>query len=553
MRTVVVQLPIDELPPPGEHDPRLLDHAARLAKLTADEVSAVVLKKRSVDLRKRRQPKWVLVCDVYTVHERPPDLALPPLIRPKHIATPHDSLRPIIVGMGPAGLFAALVFADHGLKVTIIERGARVETRNIQVRDLRAKGVLNPESNLCFGEGGAGTYSDGKLYTRKKTKRVREVYQRLVALGISERILIDAHPHVGTNRLIPMARRLRDALEEAGHTLLFDAKVTDLVVGSEDQVEGVVLADGREVRGGPVLLATGHSARDTYEMLAARGVAMERKPFAIGARIEHPQALVDEVQLGPLASSPHIGHAEYFVRQKVETSEGDRGVYSFCMCPGGYVMLSPTETGHLNVNGMSNSNRGSHWANAALVRQVEVDDFYLNLPGDLDHDPRFGAHVANGALTGLALQGVLERRAFAAGGGDYRAPAQRLVDLIAGRTDGDLPATSYRPGVQQADTRAVLGRFAHALVAGAQRIESRQLRGYTSREAVVIPVETTTSSPVRVLRGRDMQSVTHPGLYPVAEGAGYAGGIVSSAIDGMRAAETVLEAAGVSVLETPVV
>ena len=496
----------------------------------------------------------MLRCDVFDHQERPPNLALPPLIRPRKLARSHGELQPIIIGMGPAGLFAALAFADCGVACTIIERGAAVERRNLHVRDLRTKGQLEPESNLCFGEGGAGTYSDGKLYTRSRSRRVREVYERLVALGISDTILVDAHPHVGTNRLIPMMSVLREALREAGHELLFDARVTDLVLqeaATRSQVTGVRLADGREIMGGPVILSAGHSARDTYLMLARHGVAMEAKPLAIGARIEHPQSLIDQVQLGRLAGHPAIGAAEYFVSQKVATERGPRGVYSFCMCPGGFILPTPTMPGHLNVNGMSNAGRGGRFANAALVVQVGVDDLHLETPGDLDDHPLYGRHVAGGALIGLALQSALERRAFEAGGGGYVAPAQLLTAFVSGSGESELPArTSYRPGLKAAELRDVLPRaLVGALARGAQQIERRQLRGYLSAEAVIMGVETTTSSPVRVLRGDDRCSISHEGLWPCAEGAGYAGGIVSSAIDGLETADAILRQRGLDLDE----
>ncbi len=563
MKTVTIKLPVSPDSPPEATDPALLQAAALEAGLTSEDVTAVVIRRRSLDARARRRPMWVIRADVFDTLDGPPDLSLPPVIRPRHLARPHPQLRPVIVGMGPAGLFAALRFADFGIKCTILDRGAAVQERNLHVRDLRVSGVLDPESNLCFGEGGAGTYSDGKLYTRGKSPRVREVYERLVALGLARRILVDGHPHVGTNRLIPMMKVLRNALLEAGHELLFDACMTDLVIrdaGPDPAVDratvaGVVVADGREIIGTPVLLATGHSARDTYRMMAGHGVQMQRKPFAIGARVEHPQALIDDVQLGPLAGWASVGAAEYFVRQQVDSAVGKRGVYSFCMCPGGFVLPSPTVLDHLNVNGMSNSNRGGRFANAALVMQVMPGDMYLDAPGDLDDDPDFGAHVADGALAGIALQGILERRAYQLGGGGYRAPAQRLVDFVADRGAGELPErTSYRPGVQAADLRGLFPtRFGLGLQDAARRIDSRQLRGYLSDEAQIIGAETTTSSPVRVLRGDDRQSTSHAGLYPCAEGAGYAGGIVSSAIDGMLSAEAIMAAAGIEVAEEPAV
>ena len=548
MATVQVALPIARDAPPLADDEALREAVARAAGLDVGDLGAVRVERRSLDARAGRRPQWVLRCRYGTRQQALPPDELPPLLRPRRLARPAHGLRPIIVGSGPAGLFAALQYADFGVQCLLLERGAEVETRNLRARDLRVHGHLDAETNLCFGEGGAGTYSDGKLYTRGKSERVREVYERLCALGIDRSILVDAHPHVGTNRLIPMMPRLRHALREAGHELRFDARVTDLLVRSsvsQHQVHGVVLEDGEVIEGGPVLLAAGHSARDVYRMLARRGVAMERKDFAIGARIEHPQALIDEAQLGGLAGWPSVGAAEYFVACQVPTGRGVRGAYSFCMCPGGLVLPTPTQLGHLNVNGMSNEGRNSGIANAALVLQVPAEEAYLDRPGDLDDDPELGLHVAGGALLGIALQAALERRAYVAGGGGYRAPAQRLSDALAGRESTDLPRTTYRPGLQPTAATSILpDRLWRPLAQAAVAIDRRQLRGYVSHEATLIPVETTTSSPVRVLRGADRQSVSHAGLYPCAEGAGYAGGIVSSAIDGMRSALASLAASG---------
>lgn len=525
---------------------------AQALSVPAGRLADVVVLKRSTDLRRRREPSWVLKCLVALHGEAPVDRSLPPLLRELHVAKPDPTLRPIVVGMGPAGLFAAIAFAEAGVRCTVLDRGLAVEQRNLDVRDLRTKGILNVESNLCYGEGGAGTYSDGKLYTRSKHPWVRDVLERLVALGADDDILVQAHPHVGTNRLIPMMKPLRHALQEAGHDLRFGSKMADLIVqpGDKPRVVGVVLEDGTEVRGGPVILATGHSARDTYRMLARRGVALQRKDFAIGARVEHPQALVDAVQLGELAGHPALGAAEYFLNQSVYQPKGEggpRGVYSFCMCPGGFVLPSPTSEGRLNVNGMSNANRGSGLANAALVAQLPAHEFWLERPGDLDDDPDFGMHVANGALLGVALQDRLERACFQAGGGQYHAPAQKLQDFVRGVDSAELPEKhTYRPGWTPGRIDKLLPRrIVQAMQQAARQVDSHQLRGYLSRDAVIVGVETTTSSPVRVPRGEDRQSISHQGLYPCAEGAGYAGGIVSSAIEGMEAARAVLVRAGV--------
>lgn len=549
MRTVEVRVPAEPGGPSPENHPDLPAFAALAADLPVDELGALVVRKRSLDVRRRREPTWVLRVDVCSRGEVPPDDGLPPLVRPRHLAHKPPGLRPIIVGSGPAGLFAALAFADAGIACTVLDRGGAVEARNLSVRDLRVHGKLDPESNLCYGEGGAGTYSDGKLYTRSKHPRVREVYERLVAIGAGRDLLVQAHPHIGTNRLIRMLKVLREALLEAGHDLRFGRRMDDLIVeqrGTEAHVVGVRLDDGTELLGGPVLLATGHSARDTYQMLARRGVAMERKDFAIGARVEHPQALVDKVQLGQLAGDPVVGPAEYFVAQTVP---GGRGIYSFCMCPGGFILPSPTTPGCLNVNGMSNSNRGSGLANAALVGQIKQDDFWFAKPGDLDGDPEYGSHVAGGALLGIALQMRLEQACFVQGGANYQAPAQYLTDFVQGRDTQTLPATySYRPGLVPGRIDQLLPpRLARDLQQGARQVDRLQFRGYLSREAVIVGVETTTSSPVRIVRGTDRQSISHLGLYPCAEGAGYAGGIVSSAIDGLEAAEAVLVSAGLAV------
>jgi hypothetical protein len=514
-----LHLPIGDGPAPGERDAAVLQAAA---DAIGGPVAGVHIERRSTDLRKRREPKWVLRCRVFPPGEPRPERQLPPLLRKQTLARPATQT-PIVVGMGPAGLFAAIAFAEAGVRCVVVDRGAAVEERNLHVRDLRTKGELHAESNLCFGEGGAGTYSDGKLYTRSKHPLVRDVLERLVALGGDPDLLVAAHPHAGTNRLIPMMKPLRAGLCEAGHDLRFGRRMDDLLI-RDGRVVGVRLDDGAELLG-PVILATGHSARDTYRMLYERGIALQRKDFAIGARVEHPQALVDAVQQGPLAGHPALGPAEYFLQQQV----GSRGVYSFCMCPGGFVLPSPTQLGRLNVNGMSNSNRGSGFANAALVAQLPAAEF----PDDPDWP---------GPLAGVGLQERLEIACFQAGGGGYVAPAQRLVDFVRGVDSRDLPERfTYRPGlVPGRIDRLLPARIVYAMQQGARQVDRQQLRGYLSREALIVGVETTTSSPVRIPRGEDRQSVSHPGLYPCAEGAGYAGGIVSSAIEGFEAAQAVL-------------
>ena len=521
-----------------------LDAALRRAVATRLRVPesallAVELRRRSLDARRRHSPRWVCQVTVWRAGEEDAhavavaeeEARLQPSwgAAPALIAAPHRGERPIVVGAGPAGLFAALTLSERGVPCVLLDRGKALAERHLDVRRFRRHGELDPESNLCFGEGGAGTYSDGKLYTRKHHPLVREVYERLVAFGGTRDILTAAHPHIGTNRLYAILQAMRGTLLERGVEVRFGARVDRLLLEG-GVARGVVLAGGEELRGAPVLLAMGHSARETYTALLEQGVAAEPKPFAIGARVEHPQALIDEVQLGPARRAPGVEAAEYFLSCQV----GGRGVYSFCMCPGGYIIPTPTEPGHLNVNGMSNSNRGSRWANAALVVTVDPADFWIERPGDL---------AGHGALAGIAFQREWEARAFRLGGGGYRAPAQRLGDFVAGRLSADLPrVVSYRPGLTSAPlTEALPGPVAETLRAGARQLD-RSLRGFLTNEAVLVGVETTTSTPVRLLRSPDRQSASVPGLYPCGEGAGWAGGIVSSAIDGIESARAALEA-----------
>ena len=506
--------------------------AARLG-VAPEAIAEVRLRKQSVDAR-GQTPKRICTVDVWLVGQEVPLEERAGLTVPAGMRRLVPGHAPIIVGSGPAGLWAAIRFVQAGVPVILLERGGALPHRHAAVRALRRDGSLDPESNLCFGAGGAGTYSDGKLYTRKRDDRVHRVYEDLVALGAPEQILVEAHPHVGTNRLIKILGRLEEFLAEAGCEVRYGARVDELLRDAAGRVSGVRLDDGSELTGPAVILATGHSARDVYTRLHALGVPMERKAFAVGARVEHQQAQIDRIQYGRLAGHSELEPAEYFLTAQV----GARGVYSFCMCPGGFVIPTTTELGHLNVNGMSNHKRGSRFANSALVVTVEPQDFWRERPGDLDH---------LGPLAGMALQRDLEAQAFAAGGGGYRAPAQRLTDFVAQRV-GDLPeATSYRPGIAAADLRAVLPqRVADPLARAILKFEQR-MTGFLTEEAVLIGVETTTSSPIRVVRDEaSLMSPGFPGLYPTGEGAGYAGGIVSSAIDGLRVAEAVLATLGVA-------
>jgi hypothetical protein len=536
-RLTSIQLPV------GTGDPKraLRREVARRLQVSETSLLEVFVVRRSLDSRRGRQTCWVHTVEVWRVGEEEA-LASEEAQRRERQTPEHKAfqeadihpgpMRPIIVGAGPAGLFAALTFADHGVECVVLDRGLAVEDRHLDVRKFRRTGELNAESNLCFGEGGAGTYSDGKLYTRKHHPLVRAVYERLVAFGATGAILTDAHPHIGTNRLYAILKGIREHLAARGTEIRFNARMRSLEV-RDGVARGAVLDSGEVIAGAPVILATGHSARDIYAELADLGVPMVPKSFAIGARCEHPQAFVDQAQHGAMVGHSELEPAEYFLSCQV----GDRGLYSFCMCPGGYIIPTPTEPGHLNVNGMSNSNRGGEFANAALVVTVRPEDFHVERPGDLD---------SHGALKGIAFQREWESRAYAAGGGGYHAPAQRLTDFVSGRSTGQLtPRTSYRPGVTSASLEEMLPASVVETMRQGIRMLDRKMRGYLMDDALLIGVETTTSTPVRIVRGEDYMSPGMRELYPTGEGAGYSGGIVSSAIDGIRAARAALESSRV--------
>ncbi|HEY3353368.1 MAG TPA: FAD-binding protein [Polyangia bacterium] len=440
--------------------------------------------------------------------------ALPP--------APPTRARVVIVGSGPAGSFAALRLIEAGARVSIVELGRQVPARRHDIARLVHDGALDPTSNYCFGEGGAGTFSDGKLYTRTKDREaVRAVLGTLVRFGADAEILIDSRPHIGSNRLPKVLLGLRARLLALGCDYHWADPVVDLAVRG-GRVTGVRLRSGADLEADAVLLAAGHSARPLYAALAARGVALTAKDFAVGVRVEHPQPLIDEIQYGRLARHPRLPAAFY----EVSAQAGDRGVYSFCMCPGGWVVPAATEPDGICTNGMSMSRRDSPLANAALVVTVRPTDH------------------AGGPLDGVELQRQLERAAFGLGGGAQRAPAQRARDFLAGRVSADLPRSSYLPGVTSADLAAALPPFVTAaLKVGLKQFE-RRLPGFLSADALLVAVETRTSSPLRIERDRATRvSPTHPGLYPVGEGAGYAGGIVSAAIDGLRTADAIMAAA----------
>lgn len=459
---------------------------------------------------RRELPKGVRVAE--------PFYKLPHWRVPAH----RKASRAIVIGAGPAGLFAALALARAGLRPILLEQGKPVETRAMDVSRLMHWGELQRQSNLCFGEGGAGTWSDGKLTTRIGASQVRFVLETLVEMGAPERILLDGKPHLGTDKLIALLKKLRAAMMAQGADIRFGCRVTRLLLEG-GEVRGVVLGDGERVEAEHVVLAAGHSSRALVGTLLSQGVAVERKAFAVGFRVEHPQQTINTMQYGRHAQNPKLPPADYRVTANLKVDGVKRGVYSFCMCPGGQVVPTPTEPDGVVVNGMSHAARSGPWANSALVVTVRPEDF-----------------GGPGPLAGFDFQRRAERRAGALGGGFFRAPAQTLTGFLKNKPDTAIRKTSYTPGVTPADLSRCYPEFVNTALREALRSWKRRMAPFVTRDAVLIGVETRTSAPVRLVRGDDLQSISHRGLYPCGEGSGYGGGIVSAAVDGLRCAEAVL-------------
>ena len=543
LRLTDITLPLD-------HADTALDEAvgARL-KLPAGAVRALTVAKRSYDARKRGHIVLTYSVDVDVADEaavlqraaadkKPhriqvtptPDTTYQFVAKP----SPAQTLRPIVVGMGPCGLFAGLVLAQMGLRPIILERGKRVRERTVDTFGLWRKKVLNPESNVQYGEGGAGTFSDGKLYSQISDKRHlgRKVLDEFVKAGAPDEILYVNKPHIGTFRLVSMVEHMRATIESLGGEIRFSQRVDDLEVELDAAgnrcVRGVVLASGETIRADHVVMALGHSARDSFAMLHARGVYMEAKPFSIGFRIEHPQSVIDQARFGPQAGHALLGAADY---KLVHHCRNGRSVYSFCMCPGGTVVAAASEPGRVVTNGMSQYSRNERNANAAIVVGITPEDF-----AEFD--------ASGSPLAGIALQRHWESVAFALGGGTYEAPAQKVGDFIAGQPSADLGAVvpSYTPGIRLGDLSTALPRYAIDAIREALPAFGRQIKGFDMADALLTGVETRTSSPVRLTRGVDGQSLNTRGLFPAGEGAGYAGGILSAGVDGIRAAEWVADA-----------
>ncbi len=497
------------------------------------DYSDVVLERRSLDARHKGAIRFLVVLSFETQRdfsgmEFLPGLKLevaPPL-SPYVVAPAPRKPRVVIVGSGPAGTFCALRLLDYGIEPIILERGPSMSERVQSINQLWQHGKLNPEANSQFGEGGAGTFSDGKLTTRIGHPATRYVLETFVKYGANPRILYLSKPHVGTDIIRKCSVLIRKDAEARGVRYCWKSKLTDIHF-ENGKVKAAVLQDGEEIPCDAIVLAPGHSARDTFEMLHRHAVAMRQKPFAMGVRVEHPQDFIDKNQYGPSKGHPSLPPADY----KLVCNLGlNRAAYSFCMCPGGEVIQCASEEGGVVVNGMSNEKRDSGFANSGLVAKVTTADF------GSDH-----------LLGGMYFQRTWEQKAFKAAGETYGAPATSVVDFMRMKGSGQLPRTSFRPFAVPSDIRLCLPDFVQEQLRGALPVFDKKIHGFASKDALLLAIESRTSSPIQLLRGDDGQSVSHPGLYPCGEGAGFAGGITSAAVDGIRVAEWIAQKAGAPV------
>ncbi|MGO0687260.1 NAD(P)/FAD-dependent oxidoreductase [Pseudomonas fulva] len=530
-------LRITELKLPLDHpDEALREAIVQRLGIRDEHLISFNLFKRSYDARKKNtELLFIYTIDLHASNEEEllrkfaddHNVVPAPDVTYKYVAQAPEGLdaRPIVVGLGPCGIFAGLLLAQMGFKPIILERGKEVRQRTKDTWGLWRKSVLNPESNVQFGEGGAGTFSDGKLYSQIKDPQHhgRKVLEEFVKAGAPDEILYINKPHIGTFRLTGMVEQMRQEMIALGAEVRFEQKVTDLLI-EEGQVQGVVLESGEQLLSRHVVLALGHSARDTFRMLHAQGVYMEAKPFSVGFRIEHPQSLIDKARLGKYAGHPKLGAADY---KLVYHAKNGRSVYSFCMCPGGTVVAATSEPGRVVTNGMSQYSRNERNANSGIVVGIDPERDY---PG--------------GPLAGIELQERLEAHAYVMGGSNYQAPAQLVGDFVAGKPSTALGSVepSYKPGVTLGDLAPSLPAFAIEAIREALPAFDRQIKGYNLHDAVLTGIETRTSSPLRITRGEDFQSLNVKGLFPAGEGAGYAGGILSAGVDGIRVAEAVAKA-----------
>lgn len=515
---MVKQVQINLTPAAAADENSIKKISASLAGIDQKDISALRVVKRSVDARKKNI-RVNLTVEVFTGGEKEI-----PSINPFVPQQVHNKAEVIIIGAGPAGLFAALRLIELGVRPVILERGRDVSSRKKDIARISREQIVDPESNYCFGEGGAGTYSDGKLYTRSKKRGDNNRVQELLCFhGANENIMYDAHPHLGTDKLPGIISNIRESIIEAGGLFLMEKKVTDFILEG-NAVKGVITSDNERFKSDFIILATGHSARDVYDICRKHGVELEMKSFAMGVRVEHPQELIDKIQYHGNSRGEFLPAASYNLAKQVD----GRGVYSFCMCPGGFIVPSATQQEEVVVNGMSPSGRNSQYANSGIVVEIKPEDL--------------AKYSSSGELAGIEFQKEIEREAWKNGGHTQHAPAQRLTDFVNGDSSSTLPKVSYFPGVTSSPLHSWLPKGIGRRLRDGFRLFGQMMNGYLTNEAVVLGVESRTSSPVRI--PRDPEKLHHiriKGLYPCGEGSGYAGGIVSSAVDGMRAAEAIFD------------
>ncbi|WP_374548276.1 NAD(P)/FAD-dependent oxidoreductase [Flavobacterium sp.] len=509
-----------QVSPEIAHNELLLnEHVAKLIQISSKEIQKVVVVKRSIDAR-QKAIKFNIKANVFLKSEKfiPQKIELPDY---KNVSNKQEV---IVVGAGPAGLFAALQLIELGLKPIVIERGKDVRGRRRDLKAINRDGIVNEDSNYCFGEGGAGTYSDGKLYTRsKKRGDVDRILQLLVGFGATPEILVEAHPHIGTNKLPQIIQDIREKIIECGGQVLFETRVTDFLIKS-NEIQGVQLQNGDKIYSNKVILATGHSARDIFELLDRKKIFIEAKPFALGVRAEHPQQLIDKIQYSCDYRGEYLPPAPYSIVKQIN----GRGMYSFCMCPGGVIAPCATSPGEVVTNGWSPSKRDQVTANSGIVVELKLEDFK--------------PFAKFGALAGMEFQKAIEQKAWQLAGSTQKVPAQRMIDFTQNKVSATIPKTSYVPGTTSVEMGQVFPGFLSQIMREGFKEFGKTMRGYLTNDAILHAPESRTSSPVRI--PRDNETLEHlqiKGLYPCGEGAGYAGGIISAAIDGEKCAIKIAE------------